>query len=84
MQACYLEQIETELPWPASYMYLLPNVKPLISPNGQRRTVFFAGKDEVGTTLASCITAVWLARQGHRTLLLPVWATCWAYRWETM
>jgi arsenite/tail-anchored protein-transporting ATPase len=111
MQARYLEQIETELSWPASYMYLLPgeikgvtrlrevarmffdgdmdayqevedglerqikafqlpNVKPLISPNGHRRTVFFAGKGGVGKTVASCITAVWLARQGYRTLLL--------------
>jgi arsenite/tail-anchored protein-transporting ATPase len=111
MQARYLEQIEAELPWPTSYMYLLPgeikgvtrlrevgrmffdgdrnayqevepslashvkaypmaNVKPLISPNGHRRTVFFAGKGGVGKTVASCITAVWLARQGYRTLLL--------------
>jgi arsenite/tail-anchored protein-transporting ATPase len=111
MQARYLEQIEAELPWPASYMYLLPgeikgvtrlrevarmffdgdmdaykevepnhegqakafqlpNVKPLISPNGHRRTIFFAGKGGVGKTVASCITAVWLARQGYRTLLL--------------
>ncbi len=111
MQSRYLEQIEAELPWPASYMYLLPgeikgvtrlrevarmffdgdmdayqevepdlashvkafqlpNVKPLISPNGHRRTIFFAGKGGVGKTVASCITAVWLARQGYRTLLL--------------
>jgi arsenite-transporting ATPase len=32
--------------------------------------VFFAGKGGVGKTVASCITAVWLARQGHKTLLL--------------
>jgi arsenite/tail-anchored protein-transporting ATPase len=42
----------------------------LIEPNGRRRTVFFAGKGGVGKTVASCITAVWLARQGYRTLLL--------------
>jgi arsenite/tail-anchored protein-transporting ATPase len=30
----------------------------------------FAGKGGVGKTVASCITAVWLARQGHKTLLL--------------
>ncbi|MEO8356706.1 MAG: TRC40/GET3/ArsA family transport-energizing ATPase [Chloroflexota bacterium] len=41
-----------------------------IQPNGRRRTVFFAGKGGVGKTVASCITAVWLARQGHKTLLL--------------
>lgn len=41
-----------------------------ITPNGNRRTVFFAGKGGVGKTAASCITAVWLARQGIKTLLL--------------
>lgn len=39
-------------------------------PNGRRRTVFFAGKGGVGKTVASCVTAVWLARQGYKTLLL--------------
>ena len=41
-----------------------------IQPNGHHRTVFFAGKGGVGKTIASCVTAVWLARQGHKTLLL--------------
>ncbi|MCJ7532633.1 MAG: TRC40/GET3/ArsA family transport-energizing ATPase [Anaerolineales bacterium] len=41
-----------------------------ILPNGKGRTLFFAGKGGVGKTVASCITAVWLARQGYRTLLL--------------
>ena len=41
-----------------------------VSPNGHRRTVFFAGKGGVGKTAASCITAVWLAQQGYKTLLL--------------
>lgn len=41
-----------------------------IKPKGHRRTLFFAGKGGVGKTVASCITAVWLARQGFRTLLL--------------
>lgn len=39
-------------------------------PSDHRRTVFFAGKGGVGKTVASCITAVWLARQGYKTLLL--------------
>jgi arsenite-transporting ATPase len=43
---------------------------PRIQPNGQRRTIFFAGKGGVGKTVASCATAVWLANQGHKTLLL--------------
>jgi|WetSurMetagenome_2_1015567.scaffolds.fasta_scaffold31662_3 arsenite/tail-anchored protein-transporting ATPase len=41
-----------------------------VSPNGHRRAVFFAGKGGVGKTVASCITAVWLAQQGFKTLLL--------------
>lgn len=41
-----------------------------ISPNGHRKTVFFAGKGGVGKTVTSCLTAVWLARQGYKTLLL--------------
>jgi len=48
----------------------LNDVRARLSPNGHRKTVFFAGKGGVGKTVASCITAVWLARQGFRTLLL--------------
>ncbi len=46
------------------------DILPRIQPNSQRRTVFFAGKGGVGKTVASCITAVWLAQQGYKTLLL--------------
>ncbi|MGC8854961.1 MAG: TRC40/GET3/ArsA family transport-energizing ATPase, partial [Halothiobacillaceae bacterium] len=45
-------------------------VRARLSPNGRRRTIFFAGKGGVGKTVASCITAVWLARRGYKTLLL--------------
>ncbi|MBI2759125.1 MAG: TRC40/GET3/ArsA family transport-energizing ATPase [Chloroflexi bacterium] len=45
-------------------------VRARVQPNGHQRTVFFAGKGGVGKTVASCITAVWLARQGNKTLLL--------------
>lgn len=48
----------------------LDDVRARLSPNGHRRTVFFAGKGGVGKTVASCVTAVWLARQGNKTLLL--------------
>jgi arsenite/tail-anchored protein-transporting ATPase len=48
----------------------LADIRVRIQPNGHRRTVFFAGKGGVGKTVASCITAVWLARQGHKTLLI--------------
>jgi len=113
MQAQYLKQLETELPYPTHRMTLLageikgvrrlsqvgkiffdgrsasdifePNqieslvnrvptnihdIRARLSPNGHRRTIFFAGKGGVGKTVASCMTAVWLARQGHKTLLL--------------
>ena len=32
--------------------------------------VAITGKGGVGKTVASCLTAVWLAQQGHKTLLL--------------
>ncbi len=41
-----------------------------ILPNTHARTIFFAGKGGVGKTSVSCVTAVWLAQQGYRTLLL--------------
>ncbi|MBI4317590.1 MAG: TRC40/GET3/ArsA family transport-energizing ATPase [Chloroflexi bacterium] len=41
-----------------------------ILPNGRTRLIFFVGKGGVGKTAASCITAIWLARLGYRTLLL--------------
>ncbi|MGA9350785.1 MAG: TRC40/GET3/ArsA family transport-energizing ATPase [Anaerolineae bacterium] len=42
----------------------------LVPANGHGRTLFFAGKGGVGKTALSCVTAVWLARRGYRTLLL--------------
>jgi arsenite-transporting ATPase len=54
----------------AAFASSLDDVRARLSPNGHRRTVFFAGKGGVGKTVASCVTAVWLARQGHKTLLL--------------
>ena len=41
-----------------------------LSNNGHRHTVFFAGKGGVGKTVASCISAIWLARSGYKTLLV--------------
>ena len=62
-----------------------PEFRPRIVPNGHRRTLFFAGKGGVGKTVASCLTAVWLARHGYRTLLLTTdpaahLVTSWASR----
>jgi arsenite-transporting ATPase len=48
----------------------LAAILPRLLPDGGRRTIFFAGKGGVGKTVASCVTAVWLARQGLTTLLL--------------
>lgn len=48
----------------------LAAILPRLLPDDGRRTIFFAGKGGVGKTVASCVTAVWLARQGLTTLLL--------------
>jgi arsenite-transporting ATPase len=48
----------------------LAAILPRLLPDGGRRTIFFAGKGGVGKTVASCVTAVWLAHQGLKTLLL--------------
>lgn len=56
---------------PAAFKLSHPTeLMPRITPNGHRRTIFFAGKGGVGKTVASCATAVWLANQGIKTLLL--------------
>jgi arsenite-transporting ATPase len=114
MQASYLEQIKTGIPYQQQYMVLLADeikgtqslrqvaaiffdrastkqpergltgdqkpsftqseflqeIRNCIQPNGHCWTVFFAGKGGVGKTVASCITTVWLAQQGYKTLLL--------------
>ncbi len=41
-----------------------------ILPENGSRYLFFTGKGGVGKTAVSCATAVWLARQGYKTLLL--------------
>jgi arsenite-transporting ATPase len=48
----------------------LVDIRARLVPDGARRTIFFAGKGGVGKTVASCVAALWLARRGHRTLLL--------------
>lgn len=56
---------------PSERVFASPaSIRAQLEPNGHRRTLFFAGKGGVGKTIASCITAVWLARQGYKTLLL--------------
>ncbi|PDW00262.1 TRC40/GET3/ArsA family transport-energizing ATPase [Candidatus Chloroploca asiatica] len=48
----------------------LAAILPRLLPDQGRRTIFFAGKGGVGKTVTSCLTAVWLAHQGLKTLLL--------------
>lgn len=47
-----------------------PEILARLTPNSHSRTLFFAGKGGVGKTVASCMTAIWLARRGYKTLLL--------------
>jgi arsenite-transporting ATPase len=61
---------ESVEPQAATLATPLEDLRERLLPNGHSRTVFFAGKGGVGKTVASCITAVWLARQGYKTLLL--------------
>ncbi|RPI96740.1 MAG: arsenic-transporting ATPase [Chloroflexi bacterium] len=65
-----LEEVASVRAQSEMHVSSLDLVRARIQPNGHRRTVFFAGKGGVGKTVASCITAVWLAQQGYRTLLL--------------
>lgn len=51
----------------------LPNdrIKKLLTPwNGKKRVIFFAGKGGVGKTSISAATALWIAQNGYKTLLL--------------
>lgn len=64
------KRMTTNEPGRVQPIALAADVLARVSPNGHRRSVFFAGKGGVGKTVASCITAVWLARQGYKTLLL--------------
>lgn len=48
----------------------IESIRERIRPDCHQRMVFFAGKGGVGKTVASCMTAVWLAGQGYKTLLL--------------
>lgn len=47
------------------------DISKLLTPkNGNRRTIFFAGKGGVGKTSVSAATAMWVANKGYKTLLL--------------
>lgn len=62
-----VEGSETIEPYPK----IVEKIKSLITPiNHQKRTIFFAGKGGVGKTSIASATALWIARQGYKTLLL--------------
>ena len=48
----------------------LATIQGRLLPERGTRLLFFAGKGGVGKTVAACVTAIWLARQGLKTLLL--------------
>ncbi len=53
------------------YPQIDPAIEKLLVPNnGQRRTIFFAGKGGVGKTSVAGATALWIAKLGYRTLLI--------------
>jgi len=45
-------------------------IKKLIIPNNGTKYLFIAGKGGVGKTSIACMTAVWLAKKGYKTLLV--------------
>lgn len=46
-------------------------IRQLLTPqNGQRRTIFFAGKGGVGKTSIAAATSLWIAKQGYKTILI--------------
>jgi arsenite-transporting ATPase len=57
--------------------------------NNDHRIVIFTGKGGVGKTVTACATAVHLARQGNRTLLVTTdrqltLLMFWIMKWVTM
>ncbi len=46
------------------------NGEPVIPINGQQRNIFFSGKGGVGKTSIACVTSVYTARKGYKTLLV--------------
>jgi len=55
----------------AGKIFSNPDVSSLIEPKGQlSRSIFFAGKGGVGKTSISCVTALWTAKKGYKTLLI--------------
>ena len=48
----------------------IEKIRPLISPQDGTRFLFFTGKGGVGKSTVACAASVYLAKQGHRTLIV--------------
>ncbi|HEC97188.1 MAG TPA: arsenic-transporting ATPase [Nitrospirae bacterium] len=54
----------------AALTIVKPDIDALFLPDGQTKAIFFTGKGGVGKTTISCITALYIAQKGFKTLLV--------------
>ena len=59
-----------EAPSPEGFTFEKPDIQRLWFPQGEPKAIFFTGKGGVGKTTISCIAALYLSRQGFKTLLV--------------
>jgi arsenite-transporting ATPase len=59
-----------EAPFPEGFTLEKPDIQWLWFPRGETKAIFFTGKGGVGKTTISCIAALYLSRQGFKTLLV--------------
>jgi len=59
-----------EAPFPEGFTLEKPDIQRLWFPRGETKAIFFTGKGGVGKTTISCIAALYLSRQGFKTLLV--------------
>ena len=59
-----------EAPSPGTFTLEEPDIQRLWFPQGESKAIFFTGKGGVGKTTISCIAALYLSRQGFKTLLV--------------
>jgi len=59
-----------EAPSPEAFILEKPDIERLWFPRIETKAIFFTGKGGVGKTTISCIAALYLSRQGFKTLLV--------------
>jgi arsenite-transporting ATPase len=59
-----------ETPSPEGFTFEKPDIQRLWFPQEEPKAIFFTGKGGVGKTTISCIAALYLSRQGFKTLLV--------------